>query len=161
MTKPNFQVMSRKQLRAYVLAHRDDDEAFYAYADKIYESIAAAEASVFEWLKLQNPHQAITKIPEKSSTFVLTDREGNQTRVKVQFMRASLPTHKPFIELFIEDMLRDNQTDFISLLTVFVSKNETEALELDSEITEANFNNHAKSSWVVGYVDLDGKFNKI
>jgi hypothetical protein len=33
--KPNFQEMSRKELRTYVLAHRDDDEAFYALADKI------------------------------------------------------------------------------------------------------------------------------
>lgn len=33
--KPNFQEMSKKELRAYVLAHRDDEEAFYALADKI------------------------------------------------------------------------------------------------------------------------------
>ena len=33
--KPNFNEMSRKELRTYVLAHRDDDEAFYALADKI------------------------------------------------------------------------------------------------------------------------------
>jgi hypothetical protein len=33
--KPNFNEMSRKELRSYVLAHRDDDEAFYALADKI------------------------------------------------------------------------------------------------------------------------------
>lgn len=33
--KPNFQEMSRKELRTYVLAHRDDNEAFYALADKI------------------------------------------------------------------------------------------------------------------------------
>ena len=33
--KPNFKEMSRKELRAYVLAHRDDDEAFYAYVDKV------------------------------------------------------------------------------------------------------------------------------
>lgn len=32
--KPNFQAMSRKELRAYVLEHRDDNEAFYAYMDK-------------------------------------------------------------------------------------------------------------------------------
>lgn len=32
--KPDFQAMSRKELRAYVLEHRDDDEAFYAYRDK-------------------------------------------------------------------------------------------------------------------------------
>ncbi len=33
--KPNFNEMSRKELHTYVLAHRDDDEAFYALADKI------------------------------------------------------------------------------------------------------------------------------
>ncbi|NJK77017.1 MAG: phenylacetate--CoA ligase [Microcoleus sp. SU_5_6] len=33
--KPNFQEMSKKELRKYVLAHRDDNEAFYAYVDKI------------------------------------------------------------------------------------------------------------------------------
>ncbi|MEG4441922.1 hypothetical protein QUB47_06295 [Microcoleus sp. AT9_B5] len=33
--KPNFNEMSKKELRNYVLAHRDDDEAFYAYVDKI------------------------------------------------------------------------------------------------------------------------------
>jgi hypothetical protein len=32
--KPNFNDMSVKELRAYVLTHRDDDEAFYAYIDK-------------------------------------------------------------------------------------------------------------------------------
>lgn len=32
--KPNFNEMSLKELRAYVLAHRDDNEAFYAYMDK-------------------------------------------------------------------------------------------------------------------------------
>jgi hypothetical protein len=30
MTKPNFSQMSRQELRAYVLAHRDDDEAIEA-----------------------------------------------------------------------------------------------------------------------------------
>ncbi|MBW4578553.1 MAG: hypothetical protein KME42_03145 [Tildeniella nuda ZEHNDER 1965/U140] len=33
--KPNFQAMSKSELRAYVLANRDDNEAFYAYTDKI------------------------------------------------------------------------------------------------------------------------------
>ncbi len=31
MSKPNFQAMSQKELQAYVLAHQDDQEAFYAY----------------------------------------------------------------------------------------------------------------------------------
>jgi hypothetical protein len=31
--KPNFKEMTKQDLRAYVLAHRDDQEAFYAYVD--------------------------------------------------------------------------------------------------------------------------------
>ncbi|MUG94562.1 hypothetical protein F7734_20150 [Scytonema sp. UIC 10036] len=34
MTKPNFQEMTLKELKAYVLANRYDDEAFYTYMDK-------------------------------------------------------------------------------------------------------------------------------
>jgi hypothetical protein len=30
----NFNEMTLKELRAYVLAHRDDNEAFYAYMDR-------------------------------------------------------------------------------------------------------------------------------
>ena len=30
MTNPNFEAMSKEELRAYVLAHRDDDEAIRA-----------------------------------------------------------------------------------------------------------------------------------
>ncbi len=30
MTKPNFEAMSKEDLRAYVLAHREDDEAIRA-----------------------------------------------------------------------------------------------------------------------------------
>ena len=32
--KHNFEAMSRAELRSYILEHRDDDEAFYAYVDK-------------------------------------------------------------------------------------------------------------------------------
>jgi hypothetical protein len=37
MTKANFQAMTKQELRAYVLEHRDDQEAFYALADKLTE----------------------------------------------------------------------------------------------------------------------------
>ncbi|MFN6472586.1 MAG: DUF6887 family protein [Nostoc sp. SerVER01] len=37
MTKPDFQAMTKQELRAYVLKHRDDQEAFYALADKLRE----------------------------------------------------------------------------------------------------------------------------
>jgi len=33
--KPDFQSMSRAELRAYILEHRDDREAFHAYIDKL------------------------------------------------------------------------------------------------------------------------------
>jgi hypothetical protein len=36
--QPDFSAMSRAELRAYVLQHRNDDEALYAFADKIYAS---------------------------------------------------------------------------------------------------------------------------
>lgn len=32
--KPDFQNMSMKELRAYVLEHREEDEAFYALIDR-------------------------------------------------------------------------------------------------------------------------------
>lgn len=36
MSKPNFQVMSQKELHDYVLTHRDNHEAFYVYVDKLH-----------------------------------------------------------------------------------------------------------------------------
>lgn len=35
MTKPNFKEMSRAELRNYVQAHRDDDEAWDAFFEKL------------------------------------------------------------------------------------------------------------------------------
>ncbi|MER3434389.1 MAG: hypothetical protein C4288_13415 [Leptolyngbya sp. ERB_1_1] len=32
--KPDFEKMTQTELRAYVLAHRDEDEALHAYLDK-------------------------------------------------------------------------------------------------------------------------------
>lgn len=34
MSKQNFKIMTRKELHNYVLAHREDKEAFHAYVDK-------------------------------------------------------------------------------------------------------------------------------
>jgi hypothetical protein len=50
MSQPDFTAMSRKDLHAYVLAHREDQEAFYAYVDKLH-----AEASWVEMPPLQSP----------------------------------------------------------------------------------------------------------
>jgi hypothetical protein len=35
MTKPNFELMPRKELLNYILSHRDDDDAFRAYMDRV------------------------------------------------------------------------------------------------------------------------------
>jgi hypothetical protein len=35
MTKPNFADMTKAELKAYVIEHRDDSEAFYALMDKL------------------------------------------------------------------------------------------------------------------------------
>ena len=61
--KHNFEAMSRAELRSYILEHRDDDEALYAYVDK-----SKAEGN---WVKmpainlmddLENYHEFIDKI---------------------------------------------------------------------------------------------------
>ncbi len=49
MSRPNFKAMSQKDLHAYVLAHRDDQEAFYAYVDILH-----AEATWIEMPPLES-----------------------------------------------------------------------------------------------------------
>ncbi|GAP95760.1 DUF6887 family protein [Leptolyngbya sp. NIES-2104] len=50
MSKPDFQSMSQTDLRTYVLHHREDQEAFYAYVDKLH-----AEGNWIEMPPLQSP----------------------------------------------------------------------------------------------------------
>jgi len=33
--KPDFETMSKAELRSYVMAHRDDNEAFYKLVDRL------------------------------------------------------------------------------------------------------------------------------
>lgn len=35
MSKPNFDAMSKAELRAYVIEHQDEQEAFYAFVDRL------------------------------------------------------------------------------------------------------------------------------
>ena len=35
MSKPNFDAMSKAELRAYVIEHQDDQEAFYTFVDRL------------------------------------------------------------------------------------------------------------------------------
>ncbi len=49
MSKPDFKAMNQKDLHAYVLAHREDEEAFYAFVDKLH-----AEANWVEMPPLES-----------------------------------------------------------------------------------------------------------
>ncbi|MEA5451179.1 hypothetical protein VB780_21545 [Leptolyngbya sp. CCNP1308] len=46
MTKPDFSQMSRQELRAYILAHRDDDEAIEVL------------------IRMGNPHSRVYPFPQ-------------------------------------------------------------------------------------------------
>jgi len=153
--------MSRKELRAYVLAHREDNEAFYAFVDRLHESVAATEAAVVKWLHFQHPNQTINKIPESSSSLTLTDSEGNKIEIKIQIMGSSLPTNKPFIELLINDTIADTHKKIRKVITIFVSTNESNAKQLETELTEANFDSRAQSALVVGYIEAGGRFQSL
>ncbi|MEQ9355752.1 DUF6887 family protein [Coleofasciculus sp. F4-SAH-05] len=159
--QPNFQTMSKKELRSYLLAHRDDDSAFYAYADRVYDSVATVEAAVFEWLKRQNTHQDITKVPDKRLRFKMTDEYEKIKRIKVHIMTSSIANHKTLLEMNIKDIAMDSKKDEVDLFLVFVSENYQNALNLERELTEVYSNSITKSSRVVGYVDSDGKFKAI
>ena len=37
MSQSKFQEMNQKELRDYTLSHRDDQEAFYAYIDRLHQ----------------------------------------------------------------------------------------------------------------------------
>ncbi|MUG98059.1 hypothetical protein F7734_39415 [Scytonema sp. UIC 10036] len=50
MTKPDFKMMSKAELRAYVLQHPDDEEAFYELSDRIK---ANAKSVTLEELELE------------------------------------------------------------------------------------------------------------
>jgi hypothetical protein len=63
MSKPNFRAMTQKELHNCVLAHRDDQEAFYAYVDKLQ-----AEANWIEMPPLESP-QDLDNYPEFTERF--------------------------------------------------------------------------------------------
>ena len=161
MNRHNFQTMSRKELRDYVLAHREDREAFYAFVDRLHESVAVIEAAVVKWLHFQHPNHTINKLPESYYSWILTDSEGNQTEVKLLIMGSSRQSNKRFIELLINDIIAEKQKNYIKVMTVFISSNLSNAKQLETELTEANFDSRDQSSLVVGYIEPGGKFQSL
>jgi hypothetical protein len=63
MSEINFQTMSQKELHCYVLEHRDDQDAFYAYVDKLHE-----EGNWIEMPPVESV-QDLEKYPEFTARF--------------------------------------------------------------------------------------------
>lgn len=63
MNKPTFKTMSQKELQSYILAHRDDQEAFYAFVDKLH-----SEANWVEMPPLTSPED-LEHYPEFTKRF--------------------------------------------------------------------------------------------
>jgi hypothetical protein len=72
MNQPNLQEMSRKELHAYVLAHREDQDAFYVYVDRLH-----AEATWIDMPALQSAED-LDNYPE----FVARFRSGSEPQDK-------------------------------------------------------------------------------
>lgn len=69
MTKPNFEAMSIKELHTYVLGHRDDVEAFYAYVDKLDAQATWIEMPPLQCLDdLQNYPEFLKKLNNSSES---------------------------------------------------------------------------------------------
>ncbi len=62
MNKPNFQSMSQKDLYDYVMAHRDEQEAFYAYVDKLHAEATWIEMPAMESLQDLENYPEFTKL---------------------------------------------------------------------------------------------------
>lgn len=61
MTKPNFTVMSDKELRAYVLANKDDRDAFHIYCDRIYAKPGVKVTSMEQFEQLVREKEKINR----------------------------------------------------------------------------------------------------
>jgi hypothetical protein len=64
MSQPNFDAISKAELRAYVIAHQDDQEAFYALVDRI----TASSSSSVQYPAIMTPeeiHHTVLNIIEK------------------------------------------------------------------------------------------------
>jgi hypothetical protein len=69
MSHPDFQTMSQKDLRAYVLAHRDDQEAFYAYVDKLHAEASWVEMPPLKSLEdVENYPQFVERVQHGSES---------------------------------------------------------------------------------------------
>lgn len=66
MSKSNFNAMTEQELRAYVLAHRQDKAAFEAYLDKVHERPPIAVIEPEDW-SAERMQQVLDEIKRRSS----------------------------------------------------------------------------------------------
>lgn len=68
MSKSNFQVMSQKNLHDYVLSHRDDQEALYAYVDKLHAEVSWIEPTLKSLEDLKNYPEFLESLDNSSES---------------------------------------------------------------------------------------------
>lgn len=59
--KPNFLAMTKTQLRAYLVSHPNDQEAFYAFVDRF----TVQESETFAMPKSQSEVEAVANLIQK------------------------------------------------------------------------------------------------
>jgi hypothetical protein len=73
MSMLNFQTMSRKELHNYVLAHREDQDAFYSYVDKLHNEGNWVEMPAVESVEDLGQYPGFVAKSQRSSEL----RDGN------------------------------------------------------------------------------------
>ena len=71
MNQPNFQEMSQKELHDYFLSHREDQDAFYAYVDKLHAEGNWIEMPPLKSLEdLENHPEFVGRFRDDSKTSI-------------------------------------------------------------------------------------------
>ena len=73
MIQPDYKQMTRNELREYMLAHRDDEQAFHTYMDKVQQ----------EAVKTPINDEVIAD-PQKFATFIEQNKQRKQQEATVQ-----------------------------------------------------------------------------
>jgi hypothetical protein len=73
MIQPDYKQMNRSDLREYMLTHRDDEQAFHAYMDKVQQ----------ESVKMPISDEVIAD-PQKFATFIEQNKQRKQQEVTEQ-----------------------------------------------------------------------------
>ena len=70
MNQPDFQAMSQKELQNYMLSHREEQEAFYTYIDRLHQE--------GNWIEMP-PVDSVEDL-EKYPEFIARSRQDSQSK---------------------------------------------------------------------------------